>query len=140
MRLYVDPSALVKRYVLEPGTAEVVDLCRSCDEVISSVVGVPEVVSALRRRLDEGGLRRRQYERLRSEFAADMEQATVVPVDHAVLGKSIEAIETGSLRALDAIHVGSAIVACCDRFLSADGRQCRTARLMGLDVAEVEAG
>ena len=140
MRLYLDSSALVKRYVLAPGTGDVVDLCRRCEEGGSSVVGGPEVISAVRRRLDEGALKRKAYGRLRSDLAADLEQATIVPVDHAVLRRSIEAIERGSLRALDAIHVASALVSACDLFVSADARQSRTARLMGLDVAEIAAG
>ena len=36
MRLFLDSSALAKRYVLENGSDRVVELCREADEVVLS--------------------------------------------------------------------------------------------------------
>lgn len=138
MRLYIDTSALTKRYVREPGTDQVIEACRRCDEILASVVCIPESVSALRRLLREGVLSRGQYNRLKFHLAQDMGQATIVPLDHPVLSRTIDAIESGPLRALDAIHVGSALVSGSELFLSADRRQAHVARKLGLRVQFVD--
>jgi len=52
---YFDTSALIKRYVAEPGRREVLQLLRKNECVVSAVLPV-EVRSALRRRVAEGTL------------------------------------------------------------------------------------
>jgi predicted nucleic acid-binding protein len=137
MRLFLDSSALAKRYVVEGGTEQVVNYCREADEVVLGVICAPELISAFRRLHRERRLSSRQYRALKKDLAADLAQATIVRLTEAVLSKTVETLERTTARTLDAVHVASAFEASCDLFLSADRRQCETARKMGLRVEEL---
>jgi predicted nucleic acid-binding protein len=137
MRLFLDSSALAKRYVAERGTDQVVNCCREADEIVLSVVCAPELISAFQRLYRERRLSSRQYRALKKDLAADLAQATIVRLTEAVLSKTIETLERTTARTLDAIHVASAFETSCDIFLSADRRQCEAARKMGLRVEEL---
>jgi predicted nucleic acid-binding protein len=51
-----------------------------------------------------------------------------------VVQKAIAVLEAHPVRAMDAIHIGAALVCAADAFISADVRQCAAARLLGLQV------
>jgi predicted nucleic acid-binding protein len=137
MRLFLDSSALIKRYVAERGTEQVVRFCREAEEIVLSVVCAPELISAFQRLLRERKLSTRQYRALKKDLAADLVQATIVRLNEAVLSRTVETLEKTTARTLDAIHVASAFEASCDLLLSADHRQCEAARKMGLKVEEL---
>lgn len=137
MRVYLDSSALAKRYVREPGTDRVNERCREAREIALGAICVPEIVSALSRLLREGHLGRRQYSTLKAGFAADVEQASMVPMDEDVLGRAVTVIERIPLKALDAVHIASGLSCSCDLFVTADRRQARAARRAGLTVEVV---
>ena len=137
MRIVFDTSALAKRYLVERGTARVVELCGQADEIVVSVLCVPEMFSGLNRLRRDGSLSAEQYRRLKREFAADLVQAAVVAITPSVLTKAIAALEASALRALDAVHVATAQDSSCDLFVSADLRQCGAAKALGLTIEHV---
>lgn len=137
MRLFLDSSALAKRYIAELGTERVVSFCRKAEEVVLSVICAPELISAFQRLLREHKLSTRQYRSLKKDLAADLAQATIVRLTEAVLSRTVETLEKTTARTLDAIHIASAFEASCDLLLSADHRQCEAARKMGLEVEEL---
>ena len=51
MKIFFDTSAFVKRYATEPGSDDVMDLCRQADSLALSIICLPEMVSTLRRLL-----------------------------------------------------------------------------------------
>ena len=51
MRVCFDSSAFAKRYINEPGTAEVLAWCDRADELVLSVIALPEMISAFCRLL-----------------------------------------------------------------------------------------
>ena len=137
MRLFIDSSALAKRYVAERGTDRVVDRCRGAGEVVVSIICAPELISAFQRLRRENMLSSGQYRALKNDLAADLAEATIVQLTEAVLSRTIETLEQTAVRTLDAIHVASALEVSCDLFLSADRRQCEAARKMGMRVEEI---
>lgn len=137
MRIAFDSSALAKRYLAEPGTERLLELCAAADEVILSVLCVLEILSALNRLRRDGHLSDEQYLGLKEDLAKDVRQATVVTVTGPVLGRTTELLETTSLRTLDAVHVATALESSCDLFVSADRRQSEAARRSGLAVEEI---
>src|SRR5262245_47287056 len=104
---YFDTSALIKRYVEEPGRREVLALLRKNHCVVSAVLPV-EVRSALRRRVAEKTLDARRVPSILKRLAADRAYWTVIGVSTEVLATAETLSETHPLRALDAIHVASA--------------------------------
>lgn len=137
MRVFLDSSALVKRYIGEAGTDEVLAWCDQASEFVVAVIAVPEIISALRRLVREGRLSTAQYAALKTDLAADLADAWLCEVSPQVVQRAIVALEAHPLRAADALHVGAALVAGAAVFVSADARQCAAATQLGLQVVTV---
>ena len=141
---YFDTSALIKRYVDEPGRREVLTLLRQHDCVTSAVVPV-EVRRALRRRVSEGTLDEDQIPAILKRFNADRVFWTLVEISNQVLAAAETLIATHPLRALDAIHVASAqlfatrIPPPAPVFVSADDRQTTAAAALGMTTRHIES-
>jgi hypothetical protein len=61
VRAYFDSSALAKRYIVEPGTAEVLKHCSNASEILLSILCIPELISAFNRLAREKKITRIQY-------------------------------------------------------------------------------
>ena len=134
---YFDTSALIKRYVDEPGRLEVLTLLRKNRCVVSAVLPV-EVGSALRRRVAEKTLDEKRVPGVLKRLAADRAYWTMVEVSREVLATAESLSSAYPLRALDAIHVASAKLF-ADRtrsqsftFISADVQQTHVADALGI--------
>jgi hypothetical protein len=135
--VYFDSSALVKRYINEPGSNEVLDWCDQATELALSIVAVPELVSAFRRLVRERRLTGAQYRKLKGELMVDIADILICDTSAHVVQRAIDALERAPLRALDAIHLGAALVCGADVFISADARQCEVARQFDLKVIQL---
>ncbi len=134
---YFDTSALVKRYVSEPGRREVLQLLRRHQLVTSAILPV-ELRSALRRRTSEGTVDATRVPEMLRRVAADRAYWTLVAVGSEVLAGAETLIAAHPLRTLDAIHVASAqlfrsrVTTPEFIFVSADERQTAAAVAVGL--------
>lgn len=141
---YFDTSALVKRYVNEPGRREVLQLLRTHPCVVSAVLPV-EVRSALRRRVSEGTLDASGAHTILKRFTADRAFWTFVEVSREVLAAAETLSAAHQLRALDAIHVASAqlftarIGSPAFTFVSADPRQTTVTAALGMTTRRIES-
>ena len=142
MWAYFDTSALIKRYVQEPGRREVLQLLRGHDVVASAILSV-ELRSAFRRRVADRTLDAAHVSRMMSRIAADRDYWTLVEVGSDVLAAAETLATTRPLRTLDAIHVASAQLFAARtgtpalRFVSADRLQAEAAAAVGLAVTHV---
>lgn len=134
MRIFFDASAMTKRYVREISSERVLELYRRADEVVLSVICIPEVISGFNRLRREGYVTKNHYLELKTLVFTDCLHAVIVDVNTAVIDQAVSCLERNILRAMDAIHVASALVSGCDLFVSADKRQCAAARDMGISV------
>lgn len=137
MRVFFDSSALVKRYIDEAGTAEVLAWCDTATELALSVIAVPELVSAFRRLVREGRLTEMQYAQLKADLRSDLADALLCETSPQVVQRAIDALEVAPLRGMDAVHIGGALVCGADVFISADARQGAAASHFGLRVVAV---
>ena len=137
---YFDTSALVKRYVDEPGSLEIRRLLRT-RRVTSSILLRLEVLSALRRCRDEAVLSARTFARLLRQVEADGASWQLVPVSDEIVVTARSRVLQQSLRTLDAIHLASAEALHREGlrvpFVTADARQAGAGRAIGLDVVAV---
>ena len=131
-RLMFDASALTKRYASETGRNRVLALFASASELLVAAHCKTEVASALLRRRREGSLPAAEFDRAWSAAQSDVADMTLVPLDARVERFAFAAMEHGPLRGMDALHVGSAIAAQVDLFVTADKRQAQVARAMGV--------
>ena len=137
MKTFFDSSAFAKRFVEESGSDAVEAICLGADELGLCVIGVPEIVSALARRLREKRITAAQFAKLERHLLDDIRDATLIDLTAEVIAASIVAIKASPVRAADALHVAAAIVWGADLFVSADDRQLAAARKAGLTAKAV---
>ncbi|MBK7471796.1 MAG: type II toxin-antitoxin system VapC family toxin [Betaproteobacteria bacterium] len=137
MKVFLDTSALAKRYIDEQGSDKVKALCQQADTLVVSVICLPELISAASRLVRERRLARAAYRQLKGDAVADLEDADVCQITSEVLVSVVALLESHPLRALDAIHVACALAIAPDVFASADRRQLSAARKAGLKVVDV---
>jgi hypothetical protein len=140
MRVFFDTSAPTKRYVDEEGSEKVTALCIEADALGVSVLVVPELISTLCRLVREGKLSSADYQSLKSAVQADLSDADLCDLSQDAFEQAIRCLEHHPLRALDALHVGSALIYQPDLFVSADRRQVEAADREGLAVMDLSHG
>lgn len=140
MNVFLDSSALAKRYVEEPGSNRLEEILSSASSLGVSVICVSEVVSALCRRRREGNLSRQEYLKAKQALFEDIEESSVVNVTDRVLSRAVELLERWPLRSSDSLHIASAAEWSAELFISADERQCAAARGYGLQVERLPLG
>ncbi len=137
MRIFFDTSALVKRYVEENGSDQVQTLCDQAESIVLSIICLPELISALCRLRRETSVTLEDYQYIRQMIVMDVADMDICPMTPEVMRHTLRCLETHSLRAMDAIHLGCALASAPERFVSADQRQLQAARAEGLNVIEV---
>ncbi len=133
-----DASALTKRYASEAGRNRVLALFASASELLVAAHCKTEVASALLRRRRDGSLPVTEFDRAWDAAQSDVADMTLVPLDARVERFAFAAMEQGPLRGMDALHVGSAMAARVDLFVTADKRQAQVARGMGVPTELIE--
>lgn len=109
MTLYLDTSALVKLYVVEAGSDDVIQWIADATSVWTSLVTFPEARSALGRRLRERSLSQLDHEEILVQLDQDWRELNTVHVDPA-LAVAAGALCTGhGLRGFDSIQLASAL-------------------------------
>ena len=132
MRTFFDSSAFAKRYVEEAGSQAVDALCGGATELALSIVCIPEIISALNRRVREGTLSSGQYVEAKARLSEDVEDAAIINLTSSVLSRCTTILEESPLCAVDALHAACAVAWEADLFVSADKRQISAARKAGL--------
>jgi uncharacterized protein len=126
---YADTSALVKLVRDEPESDALRAFLADAD-LVSSDLALTEIPRAVRRAVDDDPAL--PLDLLLERAGALMEAIALRPVDRPLL-LAAGALDEPALRALDAIHLASALdVHPVDAFVTYDERQAAAARLAGL--------
>lgn len=107
--IYLDSSALIKKYVVEKGTPEVRRFFARGELLWTSKVSQAEVWSAFARRRRGGDLTAAQYRAIARSFEQDWRSFAVVELSDDVARMIRRLVERHPLRAFDAIQLASAI-------------------------------
>ena len=131
MSLYVDSSALLKRYVDEPDSELAESLLRSDPSLLTARHTVVEVRRNLARLLEE-----RDAATARAAFLKDLGVLSIVELDEVTCETAAAISELTGVRTLDALHLAAAqrIGGPAVPFLTFDVRQAQAARGLGLTV------
>lgn len=133
MKLYLDSSALVKRYVDEAGSDAIVPAMNLADTCSICRIGFVETVRAVARGGELGDLERAER---------DWDGFHVIEVDQPVAELAARlSVETG-LRTLDALHLAAALTLPAESvtFATWDVDLHRAAREQGLRTLPAELG
>lgn len=140
--VYLDTSALLKRYVEEEGTARVIGLTEDPHgvRIIILDLALVEARSAVRRREREGDMAGADADRILKQVEEDASSSFLVqPATAAVMEEAARLIDRRPLRAHDALQLAGCLVVREGApgpltFVCADARLCDAAGLEGLTV------
>jgi uncharacterized protein len=104
---YLDTSSLVKLYVQEAGSAQVVSLVANADAVTCSAVTYAECRAALARRRRERTLSPADLRAIVSRLDADWQRFAVVDATSQLARRAGDLADRFNLRGFDAIHLAS---------------------------------
>jgi uncharacterized protein len=107
--LYLDSSALVKRYVVEEGSKAVNSRFERGEKIYTSVLSFAEVHAAIGRKYREKELSAPQKDKLVFEFQADWSfSLSILELTITTMSALSSLCEQYSLKASDAIHLSAA--------------------------------
>jgi predicted nucleic acid-binding protein len=134
---FLDASALVKRYVHEPGTDRVRALVRRKADLAASRISIVEIRAALARGSRDGRVRADVAESLVQRIVPDLAEMRVVEVRSRVVDLAADLAWRRLLTAYDAVQLASAIhlarsTALALSFLCSDARLSEAAAAEGL--------
>jgi len=130
MVLYVDTSALLKRYVDERDSDVAVALMETDAVLVTSRLTEVEVRRNLARLLDTDSA-----QAAKRNFNADLDAFALVELDATTCSEAARIAEQTLCRSLDALHLSAALRAgSATTVLTFDVRQAQAARSLGLNV------
>ena len=141
---YFDPSALIKRFAVEPGSP-LVDRLMVTALVVTSKISYAEVYSGLTRMKRERRLGKAAYELACEQFEKEWSAYAQVPLIDNLLCLARDLIRRHPLRGFDAIHLASAVdlgrmSGEQSTFIAADNQLLDAAENEGLQILNVETG
>ncbi len=130
MTLYVDSSALLKRYIEEHDSTTADELLNSDPVLVTSRLTEVEVRRNLSRLLSGDDL-----DRQREALSLDLDALALIGLDPATMNAAARIAEQTLCRSLDSIHLAAAMRAGrSTSVVTFDIRQARAARQIGLTV------
>lgn len=110
MILYLDTSALVKRYVRETGTDEVIPLVENAGSVGSASLAKVEMAAALEKTVRQGWIKRKIALQAWQDFLDQWSSFTRLNISSGTIERASKLAWEYSLRGYDAIHLACAIL------------------------------
>lgn len=130
MVLYVDTSALLKRYVHERDSDVAINLMQTDAVLVTSRLTEVEVRRNLARLLDADSA-----QAAKRTFNQDLDAFALVSLDATTCSEAARIAEQTLCRSLDALHLSAALRAgSATTVLTFDARQAQAARSLGLAV------
>lgn len=110
MILYLDTSALIKRYVAESGSNEVTDLVEQAETVGSVLLTRIEVAAALSKAVRMNWVESGEAENAWQDFLAHWQSFTRLSVTSALAERAARLAWEFGLRGYDAAHLAAALI------------------------------
>jgi predicted nucleic acid-binding protein len=107
--IYLDTSALIKRFVNEEGSPLVRSLVQGKEAVATAKIAYAEVYAGLTRKLREDNLPKAQYALACRQFESDWPAYLRVELEDDILLLARDLIQRRPLRGFDAVHLASAL-------------------------------
>jgi uncharacterized protein len=143
--IYVDTSALVKRYIREPGSERVEKALVGADIVSTSVLAYAELLSALARKRRSRDVSEKSFRLALNRFEEDWADILVVDLHKDLFPLIKKLIEKHALRGADAVHLSSALWLTASSglpvvFWASDAQLVDAAKAEGVSVVDPEEG
>ncbi|MCF6148401.1 MAG: type II toxin-antitoxin system VapC family toxin [Candidatus Kuenenia sp.] len=106
--IYLDTSALVKKYVAEEGSENIVTIMQN-SVIATSRLTYPEILSAFVRRFRAGDITNNKLKEIVKDFESDWDCFTILDIHEELLPIIKNITEKHYLRGADSIHLSSAL-------------------------------
>lgn len=142
MRIFLDTSALAKRYVEEPGSKELEDLFASIStEIFVSTLAFVEFASAMGRKLQNKEIEKAKAGEVIRELEKDwFEVFAKIPLEDTLAEKAAAIALEYLLKGADSVHLASAQETGVELFVASDNKLIRVAQKMGINSYNPESG
>lgn len=108
--LYLDTSALAKRYFSEKGSVVVASRFESGERIFTSILSYAEVHAAIARKFRDKEFDAQEFHRLREAFHGDwLFSLSILDLDLNSMTAFPQLVQSYSLKAGDAIHLSTAV-------------------------------
>jgi uncharacterized protein len=107
--LYLDTSALVKRYVSEPGSFDVSALTAAAEAIATSLVARAEMAAALARAVRVAALDHEGARSAQRRFSQEWPDLVRIPITEALVSRAEMLAWDHGLRGDDAVHLAAAL-------------------------------
>ncbi len=136
MNLFIDTSALIKKYIDEPGSGHIDKIMNEAEQIFISAITEVETFSTFKRLLIENVIDGNDYKILKNEFETDYQYYTHVNFDVSISNNAKLLIEKYQLKSLDSIQLGTAILLKdeIDFFVVCDDKLIKSGRKEGLKI------
>lgn len=138
---FLDTSALVKRYVTEPGSAEVRALFRRKRPIAVARIASAELAAAVARQHREGAVTETIRDAILARLNRDFAQLAVVEIRVAMLARVPALVVRWPLRGYDAVQLAAALTlhanGAATTLWSSDGNLVAAALGKGLRATEI---
>jgi len=139
MVVFIDTSALAKRYIEEAGSKEVDIYFLDENDILLAPVTTIEMKSVFTRRLREKSILPDIVKLASSEWEKEEPSFRFIPFNSMLRNAAIQVIERTGIKALDSIQLASADISSVDIFVTADKALSRAAEIV-LDIKVICIG
>jgi predicted nucleic acid-binding protein len=109
MILYLDSSAVVKRYISEVHSVTVFEAIEGADSVVTSLITRVEVASAFAKAERMGAITKIQHKTVLDSFSEEWVDYVRLPVNEITVSRAGVFTANLELRAYDSVHLASAV-------------------------------
>ena len=110
MILYLDTSALLKKYFKEPGSAEVIGRWKKAKGIVTSSLAYAETLASFYRKKREVTINAKMFGTILGSFRRDWRSFIRVEVSDDLNETIDKIVDDYPLRGSDAIHLASALI------------------------------
>jgi len=107
--IYLDSSALVKKYVKENGSEHVLGIVDKGEIMATSKLAYPEIYASLGRKRREKALTQKDYHSAVGDFESDWREFLIIEFQDELLPLMKQLVWKHSLKGADLVHLSSAI-------------------------------
>lgn len=137
MHVFVDTSALAKRYIAEPGSDKIAQVFTEATTIFVTILTLPELCSALNRLRRGKNIKRSQYTKVKEAVMNDFNDFSVLDLTPEVIAASITLLEQYPLKSFDALQIACALEIQAEAFVTADQQQQKAAQKSNLNVLPI---
>jgi len=110
MNLYLDTSALIKRYINEPGTEDVRTWIRAAEVISLCIMARAETASGLTRLHSRGIITQENFNIAIEQFRLDWARYQRIPVSEELIARADSLACQHGLRGYDSVHLAACLV------------------------------